>query len=125
MCILFTMWFASGMVMVYVDYPQLPEAERLRNLPQLDLNKVQLTPFEAASKINSAGLFSAVKLTTVLNRPAFELIDIGGLKSIVFADSGAILTNVDNRAAINAAALWNTSSPSSTPSYDSLVDIDQ
>ena len=125
MCLLFTMWFASGMVMVYVDYPQLTEAERLRNLPQLDLNKVQLTPFEAASKINSAGLFSSVKLTTVLNRPAFELIDIGGLKSIVFADSGAMLTNVDNRAAINAAALWNTSNLSSTPSYDSLVDIDQ
>ena len=127
MCLLFAMWFASGIVMVYVSYPALTEDERLRNLPELALSEVSLTPLEAASRIASTTLFSAVKLTTVFNRPAFELVDIKGLKSIVFADSGSVLNNIDENDAVDAAALWNTSNSTlnSTPAYDSLVDIDQ
>ena len=127
MCLLFAMWFASGIVMVYVSYPALTEDERLRNLPELALSEVSLTPLEAASRIASTTLFSAVKLTTVFNRPAFELVDIKGLKSIVFADSWSVLNNIDENDAVDAAALWNTSNSTlnSTPAYDSLVDIDQ
>ena len=29
MCLLLTLWFASGIVMMYVEYPQLTDAERL------------------------------------------------------------------------------------------------
>lgn len=125
MCLLFSMWFASGIVMMYVDYPELTETERLDSLPELALEEVTLTPFEAASKINSIALFSSVKLTTVLNRPAFELVDVGGRKSIVFADSGTVLNNVSEYDALNAAVDWDISSSNSTPSYDSLIDIDQ
>lgn len=125
MCLLFSLWFASGIVMIYVDYPELTETERLGGLPELALGEVQLTPFEAASKVNSITLFSSVKLTTILNRPAFELVGVEGVKSIVFADSGTVLNAVSADDAVNAAALWNISSPNSAPSYDALVNIDQ
>ena len=125
MCLLFSMWFVSGIVMIYVDYPELTEAERLGNLPELALEEVKLTPFEAASKINSMTLFSSVKLTTVLNRPAFELVDVAARKFIVFADSGTTLNNVSEIDALNATVLWDIPSSNSTPSYDSLIDIDQ
>ena len=29
MALLFALWFASGIIMMYVEYPQLTEAERL------------------------------------------------------------------------------------------------
>lgn len=35
LCLLFAMWFASGMVMMYVGYPKLTVQERLQHLPAL------------------------------------------------------------------------------------------
>lgn len=35
-CAFFAMWFVSGVVMMYVGYPKLTEAERLAHLPPLD-----------------------------------------------------------------------------------------
>ena len=35
LCAFFAMWFLSGVVMMYVGYPKLTQAERLMNLPPL------------------------------------------------------------------------------------------
>lgn len=35
LCLLFAMWFASGVVMMYTGYPKLTEQERLQHLPAL------------------------------------------------------------------------------------------
>ena len=36
-CLLMAMWFVSGVVMMYVGYPKLTQAERLAHLPELKL----------------------------------------------------------------------------------------
>ena len=36
-CLLMAMWFVSGVVMMYVGYPKLTQAERLAHLPDLKL----------------------------------------------------------------------------------------
>jgi hypothetical protein len=36
-CLLFAMWFASGIVMHFVRFPALDESERLAALPPIDL----------------------------------------------------------------------------------------
>ena len=36
MCVLFAMWFATGIIMMYVEYPELTEEERLATLAPLD-----------------------------------------------------------------------------------------
>lgn len=40
LCLLFAVWFASGMVMMYVPFPSLPEAERLARSPPVDLSEL-------------------------------------------------------------------------------------
>jgi hypothetical protein len=36
-CLLFAMWFASGIVMHFVQFPALSESERVAGLPPIDL----------------------------------------------------------------------------------------
>lgn len=45
--LLFVLWFVSGLVMMYVRFPALSEAERLAGLPQLDLVQARLGPDQA------------------------------------------------------------------------------
>src|SRR6202020_3172196 len=48
-CLLFAMWFASGIVMHFVPFPSLTEAERFAGLLPIDLSQVRHGPDEAAS----------------------------------------------------------------------------
>ncbi len=57
-CLFFALWFVSGMVMIYVGYPKLTEAERLRHLPPLDGNAALLAPAEA---LRAAGIDGPLK----------------------------------------------------------------
>src|SRR5580700_3382467 len=47
-CLLFAMWFASGIVMHFVPFPSLTEAERFAGLLPLDLSQVRHGPDEIA-----------------------------------------------------------------------------
>jgi hypothetical protein len=40
-CLLFAMWFASGIVMHFVRFPALSESERIGALPPIDLTAVR------------------------------------------------------------------------------------
>ena len=71
MCSLFALWFASGVVMMYVEYPELTEQERIASLPALAATKVQFSLAQAASLLAEQGAYSSVKLTTVTGRPAW------------------------------------------------------
>lgn len=50
LCLLFALWFVSGVVMMYVGYPKLTEAERLGHLPALSAAPTLLAPQEALRK---------------------------------------------------------------------------
>ncbi|MCH8264067.1 MAG: PepSY domain-containing protein [Proteobacteria bacterium] len=125
MCLLFTLWFASGIVMMYVEYPQLTEAERLGKLPDLNPSQVLLSPFAAAASIHPEQVFSAVKLSTVLDRPAYQFQVIDGSNQTVFADTGEVFTGLDRESAIAAAAASGFSHRDSVPAYDALITMDQ
>ena len=125
MCLLFALWFASGVIMMYVEYPELTESERLAQLPILDLEAVSLTPLEASSRAGVATVFSGVKLTSVLDRPTFEFTGLDGQRYFVFADTGERISGVGEGAALQAARLSGLATGDSSPSYDALIDIDQ
>ena len=125
MCLLFALWFASGIVMMYVEYPELTESERLANLPVLNLDTVDLTPYEAATFIGPGEVFRAVKLTTVLDRPAYEFVGVEGRKSIIFADTGEGVANITEADAIDAASLSGFANSDSSPTHNSVMKIDQ
>ncbi len=46
-CLLFAMWFVSGIVMMYVAFPQLTDRERWAALPMITWDRVQVTPDRA------------------------------------------------------------------------------
>ena len=49
-CLLFAMWFASGIVMHFVPFPSLTEAERFAGLLPIDLSQVRHGPDEAVRR---------------------------------------------------------------------------
>jgi len=124
-CLLFASWFASGIIMMYVEYPALTEEERLTNLPPLNLEQVSLTPFEASAALSSARIFSAVKLTSVLGRPAFEFRGLDDRVSLVFADTGRKVGGLSEESALVAAAMSGFSRTDSKQAYDELIEMDQ
>jgi hypothetical protein len=52
-CLLIAMWFVSGLVMMYVAFPALTEAERLAGLPVLEVAQVRIGP-DAAMRTGCA-----------------------------------------------------------------------
>jgi len=51
LCLLFLLWFASGIVMMYWDYPEVTAADRLQHLPPVDASRVRLSVLEAYKRL--------------------------------------------------------------------------
>src|SRR5688572_9249321 len=56
LCLLFVMWFASGIVMHFVPFPALTEAERFGGLSVFDASKVRHSPAEAVAASTLKGV---------------------------------------------------------------------
>lgn len=118
--LLVLLWFGSGIVMMYVPYPELTEEERMGWLAPLDADRVQVQAGAAWQTTALAGMPDAVRLNTVAGRPAWHFQHQRNWHS-VWADSGAPL-QVDQ-------AIVGSSARSAAPGAGSLaidtIDIDQ
>jgi len=102
--IVFIVWFVSGIVMMYAGgMPALTPEARLERLAPLDLTRVRLTPGEAAERAQSGTDAVEATLLTVVGRPAYRLRAFGD-QSIVFADNGALLGQLDRGTSQSVAA---------------------
>src|SRR5215510_8752694 len=104
-CLLFVMWFVSGIAMIFArGMPGLTPEVRLQHLPLLDTGAVKISPAQAAEK---ALLLerppNRVTLLTVMDRPAYRFSS-GRSTVTVFADTGDVLEQVDKAEAITIAA---------------------
>src|SRR3954462_2851286 len=52
-CLLFAMWFATGIVMHFVPFPALTKAEGIAGLAPLDPSRVQHGPADAITASNT------------------------------------------------------------------------
>src|ERR1700747_3022586 len=68
-CLLFAMWFLSGMVLMYWSYPEVTTADRLARSAALDPFQVRVSPAEAAS---NAGDLVAGDLESLIHRPEYR-----------------------------------------------------
>src|SRR5580704_15050449 len=50
-CLLFAMWFFSGMVLAYWDFPQVSESDLLAHAQPIDPSHVQVSPEEAYARL--------------------------------------------------------------------------
>ena len=110
-CLLFLTWFASGMVMMYWQYPQVSAADRLSRAPALDASRIRLSPQQAYAQLGIDSPPARARLATFDARPAylfrFGLDDV----SIVYADDGHIQEDFPPDLTLRIASAWTGQPP--------------
>ena len=85
LCLLFTMWFATGIVMLFVKYPALSEVDRINALAPVDIRKAAHSPGEAvvASSVKDA---TRVRLLQRSDGPVYIVSGASGADAINAGD---------------------------------------
>ncbi|MGH6641918.1 MAG: PepSY domain-containing protein [Bradyrhizobium sp.] len=78
-CLLFAMWFASGIVMHFVPFPALTEAERIAGLALIEGSPGLRSPAEAAGMVEGA---ARVRLLQRVDRPVYLVSSGFGIKAL-------------------------------------------
>ena len=110
MCLLMAIWFASGIVMLFVGYPKLTPAERLGALPALDRSACCIAPAQALER-SGMGDVTSLMLTSIGGAPHYVLQDSSGAQVSVDAISGSRRAAGDPAQAMRAAAAFASGSP--------------
>ena len=105
LCLFFLLWFPSGFVMMYWDYPSVKPADRLAHLAPIDPASIKVSVAEAAAKaeIEAPG---AIRLTTFAGRPIYRFGGRGDL-STVYADTGEEQLEVTQDDVAKIARMWS------------------
>lgn len=115
LCVFFAMWFISGVVMMYVGYPKLTDAERLQHLPPLaaqtaqSVQSVLLAPQQALARAGLAQPLKELRLAVgSAGHPAYFATPQGKGSATVAIDavSGARLPATDEARALASAAAF-------------------
>ena len=123
-CLLFAMWFLSGFVLMYWDYPQVDAQERLARTPPLDPQSTRVSPVEAYAALGGDSTPDQVRIGLLDGRPVYRF-RIGRSESIVYADDGRILEEIPRDMARRIASAW-TGQPAAAAKFEgSLTHADQ
>jgi hypothetical protein len=123
LCLVFLLWFPSGIAMMYWGYPSVSDADRLERSPALDRSTIQLSPAEAYAKLDASGAPGQVRLNTFDGRPVYRF-QSGASNGIVFADTGDVLDEIPMAMVERIASAW-TSQPATAARVDAITDVDQ
>ena len=123
LCLLFAMWFSSGMVLMYWDYPSVSAADRLDRAPALDPLEIRLSPQQAYLKLATSEPPTEVRVETLDQRPAYKF-RFGAFDRIVYADNGQEQSDFTPEFTLRTAAAW-TRQPSATAKAEELTAEDQ
>ena len=123
LCVVFLLWFPSGIGMMYWGFPDVSRDDRLERSPALDASKVKLSPAEALKVLGVDDDPGAIRLNTFDGRPAYRIGGFGG-QSIVYADTGEEQLAVPMDMVHRAAAAW-TGQRVETATVEEMTDVDQ
>lgn len=125
MSVVFVVWFASGIVMMYAGgMPEVGAATRLERLAPIDLGAVRLSPAEAAE---ISGFFldpGYARLLTVMGRPAYRF-GTGPDALTVFADTGEVLATLEPEASRRVASRFIGVPEQAVRFVGTVTEIDQ
>lgn len=112
-CLLFVIWFISGLVIMYVHFPEMSPEEKLATLPPISWEEVHVTPQEA---LESAGLDEFpekfwLEMSGV--EPVYRIHDWYGSDHAVSAVGGHKISRVEPFEALQKVQL-NLSAPQAT-----------
>lgn len=87
LCLLFLLWFSSGIAMMYCEFPTLSRDDQLSRSAPLEAAAVALSPLDAFRTLRSDERPSEVRLNTFDGRPAYRF-HLGADDTLVYADTG-------------------------------------
>jgi hypothetical protein len=130
-CLVFLLWFPSGIGMMYWTYPDVSAGDKLDRSPALDSSKVVLSPVEAAEKLGVEASPAQIRLNTFDGRPVYRVAGggrggggRGGGGRIIYADTGEEQTDVSHEMRDRIAGAW-TGKPASAARIESIDEVDQ
>ena len=122
-CLLFLLWFTSGIVMMYWTYPQVSAADRLNHAPPLDPSKIRLSPQEAFARLQIDEPVNEVRVVTFDGRPAYRFRFERG-ESMIYADDGSATDDFPPEMTLRIASAW-TGQPPGAASVEENTQEDQ
>lgn len=124
LCLFFAMWFCSGMVMMYVGYPKLTDAERLQHLPPLPADAQLLAPQQALARASVNGPFADLRLAVASAGTPVYLVQPTASKATIVIDarSGQRVLVTDMQRAIASATAY--AGPGTGVHYLDMTDED-
>ncbi len=105
-CLLFAMWFLSGLVMSYVGYPEAQPARRNQALQPIEWSQVRLDPDGLLSYLGLPRYPRELRLEMLLGEPIYRVIDWDGARATVSARSGARVGAVESEQAVTIAQAY-------------------
>src|SRR4029079_9660450 len=119
LCLIFLLWFPSGIGMMYWDYPSVSPDDRLERSPALDPSKIKLSPAEAAATLGDTQPAGQVHLGTFDGRPAYRFRSGRDGETIVYADTGEQQIEVSKKMMDRIVSAW-TGQPASAARVESI-----
>lgn len=124
-CLLFAMWFASGIVMHFVPFPQLTNTERFAGLAPIDGQRVVISP---SSAIKASGLnrIKSIRLLERSDGPIYVIVGEARDSAIRAADgSDAQVESSELALAIAKQHASRNGVDASHATVEALADYDQ
>ena len=132
--IVFFLWFASGIVMMYWSFPDVSAQDRLQRAPVLKPDLIKVSPQEAVAAVGRELGPAQVRLSSFDGRPAYRIGGGGGRggggrgrgggPTLVYADDGSVQREIDAAMIDRAAAAW-AGRPMSEAKKEEVVEVDQ
>src|SRR5262245_55205919 len=87
LCLLFFVWFLSGIGMMYWDSPTVTDADRVARSSPVAADRIALSPADAYSRLELVQPATSARLTMFDGRPAYRF-RTGRAEHVVYADTG-------------------------------------
>jgi hypothetical protein len=124
LCLLFLLWFPSGIGMMYWDFPGVTSEDRLQRSIPLDSSTIHLSPAEAFASTGQLQPPSQARLNTFDGRPVYRF-RVGRSDVLVYADTGGLQAEHAPPALIERAAAAWVRQPVASATVETLNDADQ
>jgi hypothetical protein len=122
-CLIFLLWFSSGIVLIYRDYPTVSSADRIEHALPLDPSQIKLSAAQAFARLQSLNSPIEVHLVSFDRRPAYRF-RFGRDSILVYADNGEIRADFPSEVTSHVASAW-TGQPTGSARAETLTQADQ
>jgi hypothetical protein len=106
-CVLFVMWFVSGLVMMYVGYPKLTARERSESLPGILWERIRIAPDQALELAGAARFPRELRLEMMAAEPVYRIGQVGERPVSISAFDGHIIDRVGAEQAVTIAEAFS------------------